>query len=86
MMAAWSSLESLVEALRTKAPDGCHDRNQLTTPMARPGKIYAIGQSDADHCEEVDPHALGIRSFVDDELRHASNIRHLVFKDRRRPS
>jgi 2-keto-4-pentenoate hydratase/2-oxohepta-3-ene-1,7-dioic acid hydratase in catechol pathway len=30
--------------------------------------------------DEVDPHTLGIRSYVNDELRQNSNTMHLVFK------
>jgi ureidoglycolate lyase len=56
---------------------------QLKTPQWMLGKSFdthcPFGPSIVTADEIDDPHSLGLRSFVNDELRQNSNTRHLVF-------
>ena len=48
----WDSLASQLKELERKAPDGKLSAVTLEAPIARPGKIFAIGLNYADHCAE----------------------------------
>lgn len=49
---AWTNLEMQIQALAELPADGKVSNEQLAAPIARPGKIFAIGLNYADHCEE----------------------------------
>jgi 2-keto-4-pentenoate hydratase/2-oxohepta-3-ene-1,7-dioic acid hydratase in catechol pathway len=53
IIAKWPSLASSISKLGDLPPDGQTAPEKLAAPIARPGKIFAIGLNYADHCEET---------------------------------
>ncbi len=49
----WDELKGQVAQLETATPDGKLSDATIEPPVARPGKIFAIGLNYADHCEET---------------------------------
>lgn len=53
IIAGWDALEEEINAISTGEPDGQLGDATIESPIARPGKIFAIGLNYADHCEET---------------------------------
>jgi 2-keto-4-pentenoate hydratase/2-oxohepta-3-ene-1,7-dioic acid hydratase in catechol pathway len=52
IIAQWPNFATPIAELSKLPPDGQVAPAQLASPIARPGKIFAIGLNYADHCEE----------------------------------
>jgi 2-keto-4-pentenoate hydratase/2-oxohepta-3-ene-1,7-dioic acid hydratase in catechol pathway len=50
----WDTMSEQLAELEKLPPDGTACFTELAAPIARPGKIMAIGLNYADHCEEAD--------------------------------
>jgi 2-keto-4-pentenoate hydratase/2-oxohepta-3-ene-1,7-dioic acid hydratase in catechol pathway len=53
MMQSWEALAPRIAAISAQPADGTVAAELLAPPIARPGKIFAIGLNYADHCEEA---------------------------------
>jgi 2-keto-4-pentenoate hydratase/2-oxohepta-3-ene-1,7-dioic acid hydratase in catechol pathway len=52
LIAAWPAVKDKVELLGTRSADFALEDVTLEAPIARPGKVFAMGLNYRDHCEE----------------------------------